>query len=189
MTEPTIEQDRHRLEQFANIAERMAGDSWTFIASDEGTEILSLRSTGEEVSIGMISAEALPDELEVITCALENLLLLFRTRARAVEQVRRLQAAAGQGKPAPPAETTPQPEGREGDYAANAAMTLNERPFWRFLEETTAGGPVRDRDAADARLKRELAIKSKADLNKDGRAKAAWLNLRGSYQLWKRGLR
>lgn len=185
MTAPTLEQDRHRLDRLAEIAERMAGDSWTFIASAEGMEILSLRSTGEEVSIGMISAEALPDELEVISGALENLLLLFRTRARAIEQVRRLKAAAGQDNPAPPAEPTM----RDGNFAANAAMHLNERPFWRFLEETTAGGPVRTLEAADARLKRELAIDSKKKLNEDGRAQAAWVHLRGTYQLWMRGNR
>ncbi|MBN9033726.1 MAG: hypothetical protein BGO05_26240 [Rhizobiales bacterium 63-7] len=184
MTGPTLEQDKRRMLRLADIVAGMGGDAWTQAFADGGCGLITRRSTGEEVTICTFTADALPGEIELLVGALDDTILFLRARARAVEVLRALQASGEAGKDAP-GDQGELPM-REGDFAANAAMHLNERPFWRFLAETTPGGPVDSKELADHRLKQELGIQSKSELNEKPRAQSAWIHMRGSYQLWKR---
>lgn len=174
--EPTLEQDKASLARLADMAERLHGDRWGMVA-DEAMCVTTRRATGEEVVLCTFTVDALPDEIDLIAGALDDLRLFLRSRSRAAKQFRDMQRQLGREER----------RLREGDFAANAAMLCNDRPFQRFLEGATAGGPVRDSRAADTRLKSVLAITSKRQLNEDAGAQGRWLALRGDYQNWLRG--
>lgn len=171
-----LERDKASLARLADIAERMDGDKWGMVAA-ETMAVTTRRATGEEVVLCTFATDALPDEIDLIAGALDDLRLFLRSRSRAAKQFRDMQRQLGREEQ----------RLREGDFAANAAMLCNDRPFQRFLEEKTAGGPVRDSRAADTRLKSVLAIASKTQLNEDAGAQRRWLALRGDYQNWLRG--
>ncbi|PZR66969.1 MAG: hypothetical protein DI537_50390, partial [Stutzerimonas stutzeri] len=59
--------------------------------------------------------------------------------------------------------------------------------FRRFLETRGPGSPVPDERAADTRLKFLLSIESKGEIDKRPEVKAAFLQLKNDYYLWKRG--
>lgn len=174
---PSLERDKAKLEQLAEIARRMEGDWWGMEADGETIKLVARRSTGEDVTLGHFSTDALPDEIELICGAFDLLLLLMRTRARAREEFRELRRQLGQEEK----------RLREGDFAANAAMHCGERPFQRFLEEASQCGPVRDKLAADTRLKGLLNITSKKQINEDAAAQGRWIAFRGRYEHWMRG--
>lgn len=170
---PTLEQDKAAFARLFHIAERLSGDRWGMVA-DGTITVTARRSTGEEVALCVFTADALPDEIDLIAGALDDLRLSLRSRSRAADTVRDLRRQLGR-MPAPK---------RDGDFAANAAILCGERPFQRFLEEIGAGGPVRDLRAADTRMKALLDIKSKSQLNEDAAAQAKWIDLRSRYQAW-----
>ena len=172
-----LEKDKAALSRLADIAERMARDRWGMVADGQSMRVTSFRAEGDEVTICVLTPEALPDEIDLIAGALDDLRLFARSRARASEAFRALRDQSAGGAP----------RLREGDFAANAAMLCGERTFQRFLEEAGADGAVRDKDAADKRLKTLLGITSKRQLNDDLAAQAGWIDLRGRYQAWMRG--
>jgi hypothetical protein len=176
MTQPTLDQDKARLAKLGEMAESLAFDEWGIMAKDGRTIVTTRRHTGEDVVLFQMSPDALSEEIEIASSALEILRLLFRTRGRSVAAIRDLQRQLGRD-----------PKRRDGDFAANAAMLTDDRRFQRFLESKGAGGPVRDKTAADTRMKSLLAIKSKTELNHDARAQAAWIALRTDYETWLRG--
>lgn len=126
-----------------------------------------------------IYADALPDEIELISGALENVFMLLDIRRRAI-------IALKQGQPAQGAQQASRM--RDGDFAANAAMLCAEPLFQRFLERRNRDGSANhNQEQADAVLKRLLGITSKTQLNRQERAQAAFIDLRADYQTWKRG--
>lgn len=179
MTEAlALEKDKAALSRLADIGERMAGDRWGMVADGDSMRVTSFRGDGKEVTICILTPAALPDEIDLIAGALDDLRLFARSRARAADAFRALRdQVAGGGSP----------RLREGDFAANAAMLCGERTFQRFLEETGRGGAVRDKESADKILKERLGIASKSRLNDDLAAQAGWIDLRGQYQAWMRG--
>lgn len=174
---PSLERDKAAFVRLADIAERLEGDRWSMIADGGVVQVTSLRADGREVALCTFTAEAQADEIDLISGALDDLFCFVRLRARAKQEFRDLRRQLGEGGSAL----------REGDFAANAAMLCAERPFQRFLEERGEGGPVRDKEAADVRLKALLGITSKKQLNDEADAQARWVGLRDQYQLWMRG--
>ncbi len=172
-----LERDKAKIGRLSDVAERLDGDGWGMVAADKAVTVTTRRATGEAVPLCTFTAEALPDEIELIAGALDMLRLFLRTRGRAAQALADLRRQLGQEER----------RLREGDFAANAAMLCNERPFQRFLELKGAGGAVRDKQAADTRLKFLLNIQSKTRLNDDVAAQARWLSRRGDYELWMRG--
>lgn len=173
----SLEKDKAAFSRLADIAERMQDDRWGMVADGDGIRVTSFRGDGGEVTVCILTAEALPDEIDLVAGALDDLRLFVRSRERAKEEFRALRGQGSGGAP----------RLRDGDFAANAAMLCAERTFQRFLEETCAGGAVRDKDAADKRLKEHLGITSKRQLNDDLAAQASWIDLRSRYQAWMRG--
>ena len=171
------EQELRRINRLIGIAERCKGDAWTIRAQDRRVDVITRRASGEDAVICTIFADALPDEVELISGALENAAMLLDLRTRAIATVKDLRRQLGQ-----PAETV-----RDKNYSAQASILLPLRSFQRFLEAKGAGGPVRDELAADTRLKSLLAIKSKKELNESAKAQAAWLSLFADYETWLRG--
>ncbi|MFB2562446.1 hypothetical protein [Rhizobium sp. IMFF44] len=179
MNAPTPNRDREKakVDRLRDIADRLAGDVWHVDADGDRVRLVTRRSTGEDALLLTLHGDALQDEVDLITGALDHLFLFLGLRSRAVETVQSLRAEIERMRR----------KTAEKDYAAQASMLLSDRGFQRFLESRGAGGQVRDKTAADTRLKSLLAIRSKREINTDDRARQAFLQLRGDYDLWKRG--
>lgn len=171
------DREKAKLARLADIADRLAGDVWHVDADGDKIRLISRRSTGEEALLLTLHSDALQDEVDLITGAVDHLFLFLGLRSRAVETVRSLRAEIERMKR----------KATEKDFAAQASMLLSDRSFQRFLETRGIGGSVRDKTAADTRLKSLIAIRSKREINTDERARKAFLQLRGDYELWKRG--
>lgn len=169
-------EEKDKIDRLRSLADRLAGDRWLVESDDGGTHLVAVRSTGDDAILATFHKDALRHEIELMT---EGAALLFRfidMFDRARRRVLDLEAQLGISSK----------QKRAKDYAAQASMLLDNRTFWRFLETRGAGGPVRDKTAADTRLKSVLAIGSKADINKDARGQSAWLSLNGDFENWKR---
>lgn len=165
------------LERLRFAAQATADDRWLVETDGEQVFIIAARATGEDVHICTIHADALEVERRLIGQALEHMRLFLGLFDRAAGTVRDLKRQLGQQER----------KVRAGDYAAQAAMLLDDRRFQRFLEGKGAGGPVRDKGAADTRLKSLLRLESKRQLNSEDWAREAWKRLMGEFDAWKRG--
>lgn len=87
-------------------------------------DVIARRAFGEDAVICTVFADALPEEVELISGALENAAMLLDLRMRAITTVKDLRRQLGQ-----PAETV-----RDKNYSAQASMLLQNRSFQRFWE-------------------------------------------------------
>ncbi|WP_236764479.1 hypothetical protein [Agrobacterium tumefaciens] len=142
---------------------------------NERVHLVAFRHMDEATIIATFSKDALSHEIELVALGLEVARLLLDVGERAGKIIAALRRALGHEDR----------KEREKNYAANAAITVKEASFWRFLEVRTTGGPVRTETAADTRLKSVLAITSKKQLNEDAHAAGRWLCLRRDYEKWK----
>ena len=76
------DREKARVTRLEDIVGRCKGDKWRFDTDGDQTHIIARRSTGESVILGTLYADALPDEVELLTGALENTVLFLRLRAR-----------------------------------------------------------------------------------------------------------
>ncbi|UXT99906.1 hypothetical protein [Agrobacterium tumefaciens] len=173
------QREKARVARLADIADRCKGDRWEFDADGNQTHIIARRSTGERVILGTIYAEALPDEVELLTGALEDTVLFLTLRQRAIIALK-----SGQR---PPPDRQPASRLREGDFAANAAMLCADPLFHRFLERRDQTRAIHNKDHADTVLKKLIGITSKTQLNREERAQAAFIDLRSDFEAWKGG--
>jgi hypothetical protein len=171
------DREKAKLARLSDIADRLAGDVWHVDADGDKIRLISRRSTGEDALLLTIHGDALHDEIEIIAGALDHLFLFLGLRSRAVETVQALRAELDQKVR----------RTNSNDLTRRVSIMLSDRTFQRFLETRGAGGPVRDKTAADTRLKSVLDIGSKTLLNTDERAKQACLKLLRDYDEWKRG--
>ncbi len=177
MTDAGRSHEKAVLDRLADIRDRRDGDIWSLDAEGADMRIVVRRSTGEEAHICTIHAAALADERDLLCSALDHLRLFLGLFARASARVRGLAAEIER--------LTRRAERKSG--AQRAAILIGEGPFRRFLETCGAGGPVRDAQAADTRLKGVLAIQSKKDIDTDSRARTAFDALLRDFYRWKKG--
>lgn len=167
--------EKEMVEQLRNIADRLAGDRWVIEEDDGGKHLIAMRSTGDAVILATFHPDALRWEIELVGRALDLVRIFISVGDRAGKKIAALKQQLG----------IQAEKERKGDYTTQASILISDRLFWRFLETKGVGGPVRDATAADTRLKSLLAIKSKKELNKDARAKSAWLSLWHAFENWK----
>lgn len=172
----TRERERARLARIAAIADRCHGDSWEIDMDGNQTHIIARRSTGEHAVLCTIYADALPDEIELISGALSDAILFLELRRRAIVALR-------SGRYTAPSK--PQDTPRDGDFAANAAILCGEPLFHRYLERLDPTRAIHNKDHADTTLKKLIGITSKKQLNTEARAQTAFRDLRADYQAWK----
>ena len=175
------DREKARVSRLTDIAQRCHGDRWLIDAESGKTNIIAQRANGEADVLCTIYPGASPEEIELITGALENTVLFLELRDRAI-------MALKQGHPAQPQRGAPRYQLRDGDFAANAAILCAEPLFHRFLERRNRdGGAIHDNEQADRVLKKLLGITSKSQLNREERAQMAFINLRGDFEIWKGG--
>jgi hypothetical protein len=87
-------------------------------------DVIARCASGEDAVICTIFADALPDEVELISGGSENAAMLLDLRMRAIATVKDLRRQLGQ-----PTETV-----RDKNYAAQASMLLQNISFQRFWE-------------------------------------------------------
>ncbi|WP_421424113.1 hypothetical protein [Agrobacterium rosae] len=176
------DKEKARVSRLIDIANRCHGDRWEIDFDGQQTNIIAKRSSGEHDVICTISGTAFPEEIEMISGALENVVMLLDIRRRAIIAVK-------QGQQSQPAQSAQQVRRmRDGDFAANAAMLCAEPIFWRFLERRDRdGSAIHNKEQADAVLKRLIGITSKTQLNTQERAQTAFIDLRADFDIWKRG--
>lgn len=162
--------EREFVDQLRHIAGRLEGDRWIVETDDAGVHLLSQRSPGDMSIIATFHPDALRYEIELVSRALELLFLFLSVGERAARTIAKLKA----GKDRP-------------DYTTQASIALSNPTFWRFLEAVGVGGPVRDKTAADTRLKSVLNFQSKKELNEPGRVQQAWRKLDHDFRKWKGG--
>ncbi|KQS90315.1 hypothetical protein [Rhizobium sp. Leaf386] len=167
------EREKARLARFRDLSGRLTGDAWGLEVEGGVTRVISKRSTGEAVCLCTIHADALAHEYELICSAADAVAFFLILQDRAADAVRALRADLQRF------------EKKNTPIASLAAMLCQERPFQRFLEEKGAGGPVRDKQAADTRLKSLLSISSKTELNDKGPAQERYFRLMADFRAWK----
>lgn len=175
------EREKQKVARLEDIVQRAKGDRWSFDVDGKQTHILSLRATGESVVLCTIHDEALPDEIELISGALANIVLLLELRQRAIMAVR-----SGRTSQTEAPARQQQRQLRDGDFTTNAAILCGEPLFHRFLERRArTDGAIHNKDQADKVMKRLIGITSKKQLNKEERAQTAFIDLRSDYEAWK----
>lgn len=174
---PDREREKAALRRLRFAADSMSGDNWIVDVDGDRVNLIAGRATGEDAHICTIHSAALATERDLICGALGNLVMLLAIIDRAAGAVWALQRQVD-GFEA---------EKREKNYAAQASMLLSNRQFQLFLETKGAGGPVRDKGAADTRLKFLLGVESKKQFNTDERARAGWKRLVGEFETYKKG--
>ncbi len=176
------QREKARVARLEDIAGRCKGDKWEFDIDGGQTHIIARRSTSERVVLGTLYTEALPDEVELLTGALENVILFLELRKRAIAAFKSAQSLPSDN---------PQPSQlREGDFAANAAMLCAEPLFHHYLERRLPpdqSRAIHNKEHADTVLKKLIGITSKTQLNREERAQAAFIDLRTDFELWKGG--
>lgn len=180
------QREKARVARLEDIAGRCKGDKWEFDIDGGQTHIIARRSTSERVVLGTLYTEALPDEVELLTGALENVILFLELRKRAIAAFKSVQSMPSE-LPTPSVALS---QLREGDFAANAAMLCAEPLFHHFLERrlpSDQSRAIHNKDHADTVLKKLIGITSKTQLNREERAQAAFIDLRTDFELWKGG--
>lgn len=167
--------EQKKVERVRYLADRLAGDQWVVETDDDRVHLVAFRHMDEATIIATFHKDALAHEIELVALGLDVARMLLDVGDRAKRIIAALRRALGREER----------RASEKNYSANAAITVKEASFWRFLEVTTTGGPVRTETAADTRLKSVLAITSKKQLNEDARAAGRWLSLRRDYENWK----
>lgn len=178
MTAMDLEAERRMLGRLIGYHDDLNGYVWSMESDDGGTHIIAYREDGEVERIATIHKAARAEEIEVLCRALETLRFTLGMINRAKAKIREMISAGAD------AESRPQ---RETNYGFMAKSLCEKRLFWRFLEYREPLGRIESERAADTRLKGLLAIQSKADLNRDEKARAAFLSLRADYYRWKKG--
>lgn len=176
-TQVLSNREKARLARIATIVDRCHGDSWEIDIDGDQTHIIARRSTGEQAVLCTIYADALPDEIELISGALSDAILFLELRRRAIVSLR-----SGQGRPPVPHS---EDRLRDGDFAANAAILCAEPLFHRYLERRDPTRAIHNKDHADTTLKKLIGITSKKQLNTEARVQTAFRDLRADYQAWK----
>jgi hypothetical protein len=170
------EREKARVSRLTGIVDLCQGDRWSIDADGGRTRIVVRRATGEQAVLCTMHADALPEDIELISGALENVVLFLELRRRAVVALRQSQ----------PQREVPR-QLLDGDFAANAAMLCAEKPFHRFLERRDSSRAIHNKDHADTVLKKLLGISSKTQINTEARAQMAFLDLRADFEVWKQG--
>jgi hypothetical protein len=169
---------------------------------DGDARILESLEDGRHVTIAHLTRDCRHDEAAMLGAAGSDLGFLLALLERAIGRIKVLRDAAEGASPQDEGSfetpSAPQDEGslngphpeeaplgavsKDKNFAAEAAMLCGVPAFQKYLMEVE--GMEESGDAA-AYVRGLLRISSRAELNNDARAEAAWKQLRASYRVWK----
>lgn len=148
---------------------------WTRAADEKGGLIEARGAYGELLVLARFEA-ATADEQAFAADAPAMVSFLLRLLDAAFAEIR-----ARNGHAEPP------PAPRQKNYAAECALKCAEFEFQRFLEARHGLEPPLTKERAAQKVRSLLGVQSRAELNDDGAAVAAWRALRAAYEQHKRG--
>lgn len=171
--------EARRLHAIRGQLASLGAKEWQLVAEGDAMRVDAVGDDGTRVHVITFEGIATPDEMQFCADVVTNVRFLLGLIDRAMGRIRALQPPpAGRGEPKPD-------EGRPRDFAAEAAMKCSEPAFKTFMEERhRLERPLTD-DRTAQRLRSVLGITSRAELNRDERAAAAWRALRDEFKAWR----
>lgn len=169
--------------RLALVRRRLAAISpgvWMRSHDADGCFVQAQDPGGEFATVLRFDDRASPDEIDLVVDLPDTLTFLLGLVDRAIEAHRKARGA-GQA-----AQQRDQRQREPKDYAAECAMKCAEPAFRVFLEENHGlERPLTD-DRVAQRVRGLLGVRSRRELNDSDRAGAAWRQLRGEYDAWRR---
>lgn len=163
--------------QLAMIRRRVAGldgMQWLLSADGDGMQMDARGGDGSLVTFLRFTAHASPDEVDLVSNALDDARFLLALVERAMRALR-------------PAQQAGRPDRRAKDHTTEAAMLCSDAAFKRFLMDRHGlESPASDERTAQ-KLRGVLGVTSRKEINESDVARERWLALRGDFQAWKRG--
>ncbi len=169
-------------DRLALVRRRLAAISpgiWMRAHDVHGCFVQARDPMGEVSPVLRFDGRATDDEIDLVVDLPETLGFLLSLIDRAIAKHRKAGEAASD---APPQQ---RPRDQK-DFAAECAMKCAEPAFRVFLEEKHGlERPLTDERVAQ-RVRGLLGVRSRRELNDSDRAGAAWRQLRGEYDAWRR---
>ena len=170
--------DTARLAGIRARLDAIAPGKWSRVYDGEGCFVEAVGPMGERLKVLRFDPGASDDEIMIVVNLPETLDFLLKLIDRAIA---RLKPQAGQGEDRGGAQTR-DPK----DFAAECAMRCGTPAFKAFLEQRHGlERPLTDERVAQ-KVRGLLGVQSRRELNDGGKAGAAWRQLRGEFDAWRR---
>jgi hypothetical protein len=158
----------------------IAPGQWSRVHDGDGCFIEARGPMGELFPVLRFAAGASDDEIMIVADLPETLAFLLKLIDRAIEKLK------------PPRQGEERGEAASSDpknYAAECAMKCGEPVFRVFLEQRHGlERPLTDERVAQ-KVRQMLGVTSRREINDTERAAAAWRQLRGEFDAWRRAER
>lgn len=172
----TVVSESARLAMIRHRLAAIAPGVWMRSHDVHGCFVQARDPMGEVSPVLRFDGRATDDEIALVTDLPENMAFLIGLVDRAI-RAHRLASGQQQGSA-----RSREPK----DYAAECAIKCAEPAFRVFLEEKHGlERPLTD-DRVAQRVRGLLAVRSRRELNDSDCAGAAWRQLRGEYDAWRR---
>ena len=164
--------DKERLDTVRSRHE-LASTDWKFVLDGRRQEqiVARLVPTIPQSPIVTLTEECGYQDRDFLVHAHTDIQFLLDLLGRAFRKIRVMEQAAERKEKA-------------ADYAAECAMKCDDPLFKRFLLEQHQVD-LSDRERIISRVRTMLAIKSRAELNKDPKAAERWFSLRAEFEAWR----
>jgi len=176
--------DAQRLARIRNGLAMLDGDEWLLTAGDGPMTIDARGRDGSLVAIATIDGKASPDELELLSGALDTTRFLLGLVDRCAGKVRALERHGSARNASPPAGGAQTRS--EKNFAAEASMKCQEPAFMVFLAESHGLERPLSPDKAAQKVRSLCGVSSRRDLNDDAAAARSWKQLRDQFEAWRR---
>lgn len=166
--------DTARLAAIRASFHAIAPGKWSRVHDGEGCFVEAVGPMGERLKVLRFDPGATDDEIMIVVDLPETLEFLLGLVDRAIA---RLKPSAGQGSA----------QARDPkNFAAECAIKCGEPAFKAFLEQRHGlERPLTDERVAQ-KVRQMLGVTSRRQLNDDERSAAAWRQLRGEFDAWRR---
>jgi hypothetical protein len=172
--------DTARLAGIRARLDAIAPGQWSRVYDGDGCFIEARGPMGELLPVLRFDPGASDDEIMIVADLPETLAFLLKLIDRAIEKLK------------PPRQGEERGEAASSDpknYAAECAMKCGEPVFRVFLEQRHGlERPLTDERVAQ-KVRQMLGVTSRREINDTERAAAAWRQLRGEFDAWRRAER
>jgi hypothetical protein len=177
MNAHTLSPDAKRLREIRAALDSIAPADWTRV-HDQGGAFIEIRGAmGELFVLARFDAGATKEEMAFATDAPDMVRFLLRLLDNSFQTIRKL-------KGAPPSNRAAGEPAAHKNFAAECALKCQDARFRVYLEERHGlERPLTD-DRVAQRVRSILGVRSRNELNTDGRAAEAWKALRADFAAW-----